>query len=186
MKPYDTVQWNLRFWSSYPKILCGDLDHEQVHRVPDGHTNNIAFYLWHVPAFADMFLHGVLIDGPSIYEADGWAKHIPLPDAAPTPFGTFWTAQNVQAFRLDLDAYWAYADAVSHMLRDILFDFDESTASEHLDLLSLLPPLSVYPEVDWNLNKLELLTFCGVAHAAEHLGEAQFIKGALVGQGMRL
>ena len=44
----------------------------------------------------------------------------------------------------------------------------------------------MYPEVDWTLNKVELLTFAGVAHAAEHMGEAQFIKGALVGRGMRI
>lgn len=186
MKPYDAVQWNLGFWSGYPKVLCGELDHDQVHRIPDGHSNNIAFYLWHVPAFADMFLHGVLLPGPSIYEADGWADHIPIPDGAPTPFGTFWSPEHVQAFRLDLDAYWAYADSVSHMLRDCLRELDESTAAQPVDLLDLLPPLSVYPEVDWTLNKLELLTFIGVAHAAEHLGEAQFIKGTLVGQGMRI
>jgi DinB superfamily len=186
VKPYDSVGWNLGFWSGYPKVLCGDLDQEQVHHIPEGHDNNIAFYLWHIPAFADVFLHGVLVPGPSIYEADGWDQHIPLPEGAPTPFGTFWTPEHVRDFHLDLDAYWAYSASVNHMLEDCLRDLDDTQASDQLDLLALLPPLSVYPEVDWTLNRLELLTFVGVAHAAEHLGEAQFIKGGLVGRGMRI
>ena len=65
-------------------------------------------------------------------------------------------------------------------------DLGDDEAGEQLDLLKLLPALEVYPEVDWTLNKVELLTFAGVAHAAEHMGEAQFIKGALVGRGMRI
>jgi hypothetical protein len=186
MKPCDSIQWNLQFWSKYPKILCGDLDSDQLHTIPPGHTNHIAFYLWHIPAFADMFLHDVLVPGPSLYESGGWAEHIPLPKGAPTPFGSFWTAEQVRDFRLDIDAYWTYAGSVGQMLRECLDNLDESTANEKVDLLALLPPLSVYPEVDWTLNKLELFTFFSVAHAAEHLGEAQFIKGALVGQGMRI
>jgi hypothetical protein len=76
----------------------------------------------------------------------------------------------VAAFRLDLDAYRAYAAAVSRRLESYLRDLGDDEAAERLDLLELLPALEVYPEVDWTLNKVELLTFAGVAHAAEHMG----------------
>lgn len=102
-----------------------------------------------------------------------------MPEGVPTPFGTFWTPEQVRAFRLDLDTYFAYSDAVQRKLQAFASTLGDAQALEPIDLLPLLPPLSALPTIPWQMNRLEMFSFFAIGHVAEHLGEAQCLRGTM-------
>jgi hypothetical protein len=182
MRIGDALRKNLEFWHWYPRLLCRDLTEEQLHWQPEDHPNHITFALWHTYRSEDEIIHGLLVQQPSVFTHDDWAKRLAVAEPGNPPFGTGLNRQQIAAIRLDLETLMAYADAVGRAIQSYVDSLTEEDAAQQIPLPFFA---KVYPMLD-SASRLEVLTFFCVGHTAEHLGEVQYIKGLMGLQGAPL
>lgn len=166
---------NLEFWHWYPELLVRGLTPEQLAWQPEAHDTSIIFAIWHTYRAEDEILHGVVMQRPSVFAAQGWAERLPVAQTGATPFGNGLTREQIGRLRLDIDALLAYAKAVGESeiaYLDGITD-DEAAAEVQLPFFA-----GVYPNMDV-LSKAETIAFFAIGHTSEHLGEVQFVKGLM-------
>lgn len=178
MKVGDRLRKNLEFWHWYPRLLCQGLTDAQLHWQPPGNSNHIVFALWHAYRAEDHILHRLLIGGPPVFEREGWARRLPVPQPGNPPIGTGLGRDQIAAIRLRLDDVLEYAEAVGRAVQAYVDGLTDEQAAEVVPLPFFQ---SIYPMLD-AASREEIIAFFSIGHTAEHLGEVQYIKGLL---GMR-
>lgn len=170
----DGIRKNLYFWHWYPRLLCEGLTEEQLHWQPETHPNHITFAIWHAYRSEDEIIHGILMQKPSVFVREGWAKRLPVAEPGNPPFGTGLNREQIAALHLPLTDLLEYADAVGAAIQEYADSLSEEQGAEMIPLPFFK---DVYP-LD-SASRAEVLTFFCVGHTAEHLGEVQYIKGLL-------
>ena len=166
---------NITFWHWYPELLVQELSPEQLRWQPEGHDTSILFALWHTYRACDELTHGVVMQRPSVYAAQGWAERLPVEKIGVTPFGNGGTREQIAAVDVPVGDVLAYAKAVGASINGYLASISDEQAAEELALPFFT---GVYPEVD-RMSRTEAIAFFAIGHNSEHLGEVQFIKGLL-------
>lgn len=175
---------NLRFWHWYPQILVPELSVDQTNWQPPSHDTSAAFALFHAYRCSDDLGHGMGMGGkPSVYQRDGWASRLAVPEEG-GPFGNNLTREQIGALTLDPNALCEYAAAVGESLASYV-----ETASD--DALAVEVELPFFRTVYAGqgvdvMTRLEVISFFGIGHPAEHLGEVQMVRGLMGLQGAPL
>jgi len=166
---------NLRFWHWYPHLLVNDLTPEQLAWQPDGHDTSIVFALWHTYRAADDLVHGVALQRPSVYAAQGWSSRLPVSETGVTPFGNGLTREQIGRIKLDVTALLEYAHDVGESFVAALEAMSDDDAAADVSLPFFT---GVYPGFDV-MSRAETIAFFAIGHTSEHLGEVQFIRGLM-------
>lgn len=174
MRPIDAMRTNLAFWHDLFGILCRDLTPEQLHWQPERHDSTIMFALWHAIRSEDELVHGLIARKPSVFTTGGWAERLPVAKTGVTSFGTGLDRAGVAAIRLDIGTLLEYVAAVRDAVIAYVGGLTEKEAAEPIAL-----PFFEKPYGFDSLTRLEALAFFCIGHTAEHLGEAQLLRGLL-------
>lgn len=166
---------NITFWHWYPELLVPGLTPEQLRWQPEGHDTSIIFALWHAYRACDELVHGMVMQQPSVFAAQGWAARMPVEKMGVTPFGNGASREQIGAIDLNVDDVLSYAKAVGTGINAYLASISDEQAAEEIALPFFT---GVYPDVD-RMSRAETIAFFAIGHVSEHLGEVQFIKGLL-------
>jgi hypothetical protein len=177
----DSIRKNLYFWHWYPQLICKDLTEEQLHWQPETNPNHMTFALWHAYRSEDEIIHQLLIQQPSVFMRDGWAKRLPVAEPGTPPFGTGLSREQIAHVHLPLDAIIEYAEVVGKAIQEYADSLSEADGAVDVPLPFFE---GVYPLT--SASRAEVLTFFSIGHVCEHLGEVQYIKGLLGLQGAPL
>ena len=158
----NVLSTNIAFWHA-PAIFIKGLTPDQLHWQPENHDTSIMFALWHAYRSSDDLVHGLLL-------------------RRPTAFGNGMTRDQIGSLRLDLPELCAYASAVGASINAVLDALSPEDAAAEIALPFFT---DVYPGYD-RMCRLEAVAFFGIGHVAEHLGEAQLVKGLMGLQGALL
>lgn len=166
---------NIEFWHWYPELLVKDLTPAQLTWQPEQHDTSIIFALWHTYRAADEFIHGLVMQRPSVFATSGWASRLPVEETGLTPFGNGLTREQIARLNFDISDVLAYARAVGADINAYLASVSDDEAAAEVQLPFFT---GVYPNVDV-MSRAETITFFAIGHTSEHLGEVQMIKGLL-------
>lgn len=172
---------NIALWHS-PGMLLKEMTPEQLHWQPESHDTSIMFALWHAYRSSDELVHGLVMRRPSVFASEGWAARLPVAETGRSPFGNGMTRAQIAGLRLEMSELSAYATAVGASINRYL----DSLSPEDAAVEVALPFFTeVYPGYD-RQSRLETVAFFAIGHVAEHLGEAQLVKGLMGLQGALL
>ena len=175
MNATDALAKNLQFCHWLPRYLMQDLTHEQLHWQPDDHDNTIGFAIAHAFRTNDDLLHRLLIDGPTFFEAQGWAGRLPGTESGERAFGQGYTREHVAAVEVDPAAIGDYAEALGAYLTGWL----DARTPEDLLAPSELPRWKDFYEPFAVTATIDRFAFLAVGHTMQHLGEVQMLRGRL-------
>jgi hypothetical protein len=177
----NVLSTNIAFWHA-PAIFIKGLTPDQLHWQPENHDTSIMFALWHAYRSSDDLVHGLLLRRPTVFASQGWASRLPVGETGRSAFGNGMTRDQIGSLRLDLPELCAYASAVGASINAGL---DALTPEDAAAEIALPFFTDVYPGYD-RMSRLEAVAFFGIGHVAEHLGEAQLVKGLMGLQGALL
>ncbi|HEY8172362.1 MAG TPA: DinB family protein [Dehalococcoidia bacterium] len=173
---------NIEFWHWYPELLVKGLTAEQMRWQPDGHDTSITFAIWHAYRSCDDLVHGLVMQGPSVFVSESWAERLPIAETGVTAFGNGLNREQIGRLDFDIDTLLAYARAVGASIGKYTASLTDDAAAEEIKLPFFT---GVYPNVDV-MTRAETIAFFAIGHVSEHLGEVQFVKGLLGMQGAPL
>ena len=136
---------------------------EQLHFVPDGESHSVAWVLWHAARVEDLLVQGAWQGKPEIWREGGWAERTGLPERG---FGTGQSTEEAAAVAIgDVDALWAYQDAVNESTHAFLDSLSDDDLAREVKL----------GETTETLGQSITLHLC--THLNGHRGEINLIRG---------
>jgi hypothetical protein len=141
-----------------------DLSPEELHRLPPGYNNSIAFIAWHYARTEDNIVRFILQERrPTVWMEGGYAEKLGLP---PIAQGTGMSVEDARAFRIDdLDTFKRYVEQVWTSTEEYLANPDESTFERAV----LVRPLGEMPAI-------RALGQVCMTHGFQHLGEIDMLR----------
>lgn len=158
----DYIKQSLRFIHGAYRDARAGQDAAQLHFVPEGESHSVAWVLWHAARIEDLFLQGVFQGQAEIWNED-WAAKTGLPARG---FGTGQSTAEARAIQItDLNAFWAYADAVYDGAEAYLDGLSDADLDREVKLRDRTETLG------------ESITLHLVTHLNGHRGEINLIRG---------
>jgi len=136
---------------------------EQLHFVPEGESHSVAWVLWHATRIEDLFFQQIFEGKPELWREGGWAAKTGLPEKG---FGTGQSTEEARAIHIgDLEAFWAYQDAVYAATDDYLANLSEADLDREVKLGERTETLG------------QSITLHLITHLNGHRGEVNLIRG---------
>ncbi len=171
MAATDSIMYSLeRNWEMVEAAIS-DLDYETMARLPNDHSNSIAWILGHISRVTDLFIMHRLQSRPELWFAEGWCEKFGL---ANNVDGLGRTADLASWLPPSKDVQIGYFEAVKAITRE----FVPPLSAEDLQRRYVFPPQALVQEHT-------LATALGqlVLESLTHGGQIAYLRGYYRGSG---
>jgi hypothetical protein len=164
---------------TYPEMLLAGMSDEQIRLVPQEGFNSIAWLFWHVARCEDVAVNAVIAERDQVLDDGGWSRRLGIERR---DIGTGMTSAEVSELSqsIDLEALFAYQDAVGHRTREVIDRIDDAILSRPLasDRVDTLAAIGTFGEhagwvaTSWRPRDRSWFLWLATGHCYQHFGEA--------------
>ena len=160
-----------RNWTMVDSALEG-MDDATLARLPNAHSNSIAWTLWHMSRVVDTFILSRLQSRPQVWISGGWCGRCGMA-ADPDERGVGWTAEQMAAWAVPpAEALLGYFEATKAGAREYI----SSLSNPDLEERKVIPPAAEPRTVAEALGQM---VWDNVAHG----GQIAYLRGFFQGMG---
>lgn len=170
-------------WSFEDEVL-GDLDEDQVRRIPKNCEHSIAWLIWHIARIEDVAMNILVAGDPQLLHHDGWFERMKIKFI---DTGNLMSEDDVVhlSATIDTEALRAYRVAVGHKTRSIVENLQPEYLKQKVDAARLQQVLDEGAVVEaamglikyWSKRNIAgLLLMPATRHNFVHLNEALRLK----------
>lgn len=156
------IEEGLAYVQDHLRAATSDLTYEQLLWRPESQGNSIGFLLWHIGRVEDNFIQRFILRGDELWTANGWQERFAFQTRG---IGTGFTLEQAAEVPVpSAELVWGYLDEVRAATLRYLSTLDWATLP--------VQPRPTIPQ--WSIQTiLRQLS----AHANQHLGEINYLRG---------